>query len=109
MFCPKCGSNTFKDTGVSDCEAGDKHVCLSCGAAFWMSEAQSVEVIAEEDPKHVYTPIKSAIEVMLEQASETLREAWAQERSLFAGDYTGEGGKTIKFRRYAPLEAKERI
>ncbi|MFA5378811.1 MAG: hypothetical protein WC455_23870 [Dehalococcoidia bacterium] len=109
-YCPSCGAKTFIETDDYDCDAGDKWSCLSCGAQYWMSEDDEIEVTVEGAPKVPYSPIKSDIEVMMERACtsmmnqfakysenrQPLVDKWKEDSDAYKGD-------TIKFRRYAPL------
>ena len=120
LYCPSCGKKTLQETDDEDYEAGTRHACLSCGAAYWMSPAESIEVTAEADPHEVFQPLKSMFEVTLEalNASYILsrfvqKSAVIENLAAYKGKYIEKTSvvcsddpvveKTIKFRRYESI------
>ena len=107
LSCPSCGKKPLQETDAEDYEAGTRHVCLSCGAAYWMSPAESVEVTAEPDPHEVFQPLKSMLEVSLESLNVSyIFSRFAKKSAVLENlaAYKGEYGKTIKFRRYTSVD-----
>jgi len=110
LYCPSCGKKTLQETDDEDYEAGTRHICLSCGAAYWMSPAKSVEVIVEPDPHDVFQPVMPDIAWALEALNSSflmsrlvVRESVLENLAAYKGKYE----RAIKFRRYDNSPAKE--
>ena len=114
-YCPSCGAKTFIETDEEDFEMGTKYSCLTCGAQYWMSETEAVEVTVEGAPKIPYSPVKSDMEVMMERVCASLVsqfikygtdrkdivDRWKENEDAFKNQ--GREAQTITFRRYAPI------
>ena len=106
-YCPNCGKQTLYETDESDCDAGDKWDCYSCGFVMWMSESEPLDYTAKNGKVEPYQPIKTDMEVFLEKAWRNIfLQAFSEERSLYNDvwvEMSSKPSETVTFRRYKPF------